>query len=106
MIVIFTDQVKEHYGPNLDKLSCGHTVGLLVDDDNNLHMYVNGVDQGIAVRDVPNPCHGLVDLYGQCEQVTIVTEDDNTPVPQVTEEVREKADIDDGTVDSQNYYHY
>lgn len=88
-------KVKEHYGPNLDKLRCGHTVGLLVDDDNSLHMYVNGVDQGIAARDVPNPCHGLVDLYGQCEQVTIVTEDNITAVPQPTEEVREKADIDE-----------
>ena len=95
--------MKEHYGPNLDKLRCGHTVGLLVDDDNSLHMYVNGVDQGIAARDVPNPCHGLVDLYGQCEQVTIVTNDNITAVPPPVEEVREKADIDEGKICCQGF---
>lgn len=62
-------QIKEHYGPNLDKLQVGHTVGILVDEDSSLHLYVNGIDQGLAARDVPWPCHGLVDLYGQCEQV-------------------------------------
>ena len=39
-------QVKERYGPNLDKLHSGHVVGIMVDDDSNLHLYVNGVDQG------------------------------------------------------------
>lgn len=28
------------------------------------------MDQGVAVPDVPQPCHALVDLYGQCEQVS------------------------------------
>lgn len=31
---------------------------------------MNGIDQGVAVPDVPQPCHALVDLYGQCEQVS------------------------------------
>ena len=53
----------------MDKLQVGHTVGILVDEDSNLHLYVNGVDQGVAARDVPSPVYGLVDLYGQCEQV-------------------------------------
>jgi neuralized-like protein 4 len=44
-------------------------VGVLIDDDSSLHLYINGIDQGVAARDVPCPCHGLVDLYGQCEQV-------------------------------------
>lgn len=63
-------QVKQCYGPNLDTLQCGHIVGILIDDDNCLHLYVNGLDQGIAARDIPNPCYGLIDLYGQCEQVS------------------------------------
>lgn len=63
--------MKQRYGPNLDTLQCGHVVGVMVDDDNCLHLYVNGLDQGIAARDVPYPCYGLVDLYGQCEQVRI-----------------------------------
>ena len=39
-------QVKERYGPNLDRLQSGHVIGILVDGDNCLHLYVNGVDQG------------------------------------------------------------
>ena len=65
-------QIKEHYGMNLDKLQIGDTVGILIDEDNSLHLYINGVDQGVAARDVPCPCHGLVDLYGQCEQVEYI----------------------------------
>ena len=62
-------QIKEHYGPNLDKLQVDQTVGILVDDDHCLHLYVNGIDQGVAARDVPMPCYGFVDVYGQCEKV-------------------------------------
>ena len=61
--------MKEHYGPNLDSLHTSHTVGILVDDDNTLHLYVNGVDQGVAGRDIPQTCYVILDLYGQCEQV-------------------------------------
>ena len=44
-------------------------MGILVDDDHCLHLYVNGIDQGVAARDVPMPCYGFVDVYGQCEKV-------------------------------------
>ena len=63
-------QIKENYGPNLDNLQVGQTVGVLVDEDHNLHLYVDGVDQGVAARDVPSPCYGMLDLYGQCELVS------------------------------------
>lgn len=45
-LVIFVVKVKERYGPNLDRLQSGHVIGMLVDDDSCLHLYVNGVDQG------------------------------------------------------------
>ncbi|KAL4221121.1 Neuralized-like protein 4 [Mactra antiquata] len=102
-VVIQADQVfscgskiKEHYGCNLDKLQVGHTVGILLDDDNSLHIYVNGIDQGVAVRDVPTPCHALIDLYGQCEKVTIVSDDNAMRLSQPNFEDREKADLEDG----------
>jgi neuralized-like protein 4 len=74
--------------PNLEKLvtSPGHTVGVMIDFEEQLHIYVDGEDHGIVgpiVTDrkegVPikprtqNICYyGLIDLYGQCEQVSIV----------------------------------
>ncbi|WAR14180.1 NEUL4-like protein [Mya arenaria] len=88
-------KIKENYGPNLNSLQVGQTVGVLVDEDHNLHMYVDGLDQGIAARDVPTPCHGLLDLYGQCEQVTIIAEGEDGRMNQLVVEDREKADIDD-----------
>ena len=48
---------------------------MMVDDEGCLHLYVNDIDQGIAAKDIPQNCYALIDLYGQCEQVTIVTRD-------------------------------
>lgn len=45
-------------------------LGLLVDTTSCLHLYVNGMDQGVAAQDIPSPCYPFIDLYGQCEQVT------------------------------------
>ncbi|XP_067658409.1 neuralized-like protein 4 isoform X2 [Haliotis asinina] len=87
-------KVRDRLACNLDSLQVGQYVGLLVDDENCLHLYINGVDQGVAVRDVPTPCFGMIDLYGQCEQVTIVSEEGNMPPLNVGDD-REKADIDD-----------
>ncbi|KAG8230350.1 hypothetical protein J437_LFUL000621 [Ladona fulva] len=42
-------KVKGRYGPNLDSLEVGHKLGLMVDAEGKLHLYVDGVDQGIAV---------------------------------------------------------
>ncbi|KAJ7313244.1 hypothetical protein JRQ81_004526 [Phrynocephalus forsythii] len=74
---VFHNSLKicENYGPNLDTCPEGTVLGLLVDASGCLHLYVNGMDQGAAVQDIPHPCYVLIDLYGQCEQVTIVTND-------------------------------
>lgn len=45
-------------------------MGLLVDANSCLHLYVNGMDQGVAAQDIPSPCYPFIDLYGQCEQVS------------------------------------
>ncbi|KAI0236390.1 Neuralized-like protein 4 [Lamellibrachia satsuma] len=86
-------KVKDHFGSGLDSLQVGDTVGLMVSDETALHLYINGVDQGIITRDVPLVIYALVDLYGQCEQVTLVTDDDVTTS---SLEHREKADMEDG----------
>lgn len=47
-------------------------LGLLVDANSCLHLYVNGMDQGVAAQDIPSPCYPFIDLYGQCEQVSVM----------------------------------
>lgn len=41
----------------------------MIDGENCLKLYVNRIDYGIAAIDIPTDCYGIVDLYGQCEQV-------------------------------------
>uniref|UniRef100_A0AAY4AR94 Neuralized-like protein 4 n=1 Tax=Denticeps clupeoides TaxID=299321 RepID=A0AAY4AR94_9TELE len=103
---VFHNSLKicENYGPNLDTCPEGTVLGLLVDNSSCLHLYVNGMDQGVAAQDIPSPCYLFIDLYGQCEQVTIVMND----VPAVgadSVETRcqgdmEKADMVDGIKES------
>ena len=50
----------------------GDRVGVTVHEDGRLHFSVNGVDQGVAAVGVPRAVYGVVDLYGQAAQVTIV----------------------------------
>ncbi|XP_038642637.1 neuralized-like protein 4 [Scyliorhinus canicula] len=74
---VFHNSLKicDNYGPNLDTCPEGTVLGLLVDNTHGLHLFVNGMDQGVAAQDIPNPCYVVIDLYGQCEQVTIVAND-------------------------------
>lgn len=68
--VCLSSQICEKFGPNLDTCPEGTILGLRLDSSGGLHLHVNGMDQGVAVPDVSQPCHALVDLYGQCEQVS------------------------------------
>lgn len=47
-------------------------MGLMRNDDGTLHFFVNGVDQGLATRDIPPNVYGVIDLYGQAAQATII----------------------------------
>ena len=46
----------------------------MVDTQRNLKLFINGVDYGIKVKNIPPICYGIIDLYGQCEEVSIVLE--------------------------------
>ena len=66
-------QIKGRYGPDLDSLSEGfgsHVIGLLVDQEHRLHLFVNGVDQGVAAKEIPLKVFAIFDLYGQCQEVS------------------------------------
>lgn len=64
--------VVEQYGLSLDRLQAGDCVGVMRKDDGTLHFFVNGVDQGPAATNVPEKIYGVVDLYGQAAQASIV----------------------------------
>lgn len=64
--------VIEQYGQNLDKLQVGDRVGVMRKEDGTLHFWVNGVDQGPAATNVPEKVYGVIDLYGQAAQASII----------------------------------
>ncbi len=43
-------------------------------EEGTLHFYVNGVDQGAAGQGVPNNVYGVIDLYGQAAQASIINQ--------------------------------
>ncbi|PAA74013.1 hypothetical protein BOX15_Mlig004187g1 [Macrostomum lignano] len=65
----------ENYGLDLESLKEDDTVGVMRTSDGDLHFYVNGVDLGVAARNVPSPVWAVVDLYGKCVRVVIVNDD-------------------------------
>lgn len=66
--------VIEQYGQNLDRLQVGDRVGVVRKENGVLHFWVNGVDQGPAASNVPERVFGVIDLYGQASQASIVDE--------------------------------
>ncbi|KAE8743975.1 bluestreak [Frankliniella occidentalis] len=67
--------VIDEYGMNLDTLQVGDRVGVMRNESGTLHFYVNSVDQGEASTNVPQRVYGVIDLYGQASQATIVDMD-------------------------------
>ena len=53
----------------LSSLSVGSHVGLAVDTDRSLHLYVDGKDQGVVAPDIPDPCYFMFDLFSRCTKV-------------------------------------
>ena len=56
----------------MDALQEGNRVGLLRHADGSLHYYLNDQDQGAACWCVPQDLYAVIDLYGQCAQVSLV----------------------------------
>ena len=92
-VVIFV-QVKDRLSFNLDSLQSGVTVGLQIDNEDRLHLYLNDIKQTVLVERVVGRCHALVELYGQCRQVRIVRS--NLNVSRHLEEFPEKARMEEG----------
>ena len=56
-------------GSFLSYLQAGSRVGLSLDSDHRLHLYVDGQHQGIIDSHVPQPCYALFDMVVWTEQV-------------------------------------
>ncbi|GAB6019762.1 Neuralized-like protein 4 [Chamberlinius hualienensis] len=82
-------KVKGKYSFSLDHLQQMNTVGLLIDNENSLHLYINGADQGIAANDLSPKCYAFIDIYGQCEEVKICSSNSSVEANQ-----REKGDFE------------
>lgn len=65
--------VLEEYGRDLDQLAEGDRVGIQRSSLGELHLWVNGQDCGAAASGLPPKLWAVVDLYGKCTQVTVVS---------------------------------
>ena len=64
--------VIDDYGINLDKLKVGDRVAVVRKESGTVHFFVNSEDQGPAATNVPECVYGVIDLYGQAAQATII----------------------------------
>ncbi|QQP38924.1 Uncharacterized protein FKW44_019642, partial [Caligus rogercresseyi] len=62
----------DDYGHNLDKLRVGDRVAVVRKENGTLHFFVNSEDQGPAALNIPEKVYGVIDLYGQAAQVSIL----------------------------------
>lgn len=80
--------VLEEYGRDLDQLAEGDRVGIQRSSRGELHLWVNGQDCGAAASGLPPKLWAVVDLYGKCTQVTVVSCE--PPPPSVEKETVEQ----------------
>ena len=80
--------VRNNYKIDLDTLPLGSRVGMMRASDATLHFYLDGEDMGVACSGVPSNVYAVIDLYGQCAQVSI-TEYSRVIVPENNEVVCE-----------------
>lgn len=62
---------KNNYPCDLDTLTMGTRLGVMRTSDKKLEYYKDGVSQGVACVVPPTYVYVVVDLYGQCAQVSI-----------------------------------
>lgn len=57
------------------KHQVGDRVAVVIKDNGALHLFVNGIDQGEVAANIATPMYGVIDLYGQAAQATIIEYD-------------------------------
>ncbi|CAL1286035.1 unnamed protein product [Larinioides sclopetarius] len=86
-------KIKSNYCTSLNSLKSRHKIGIKIDAERNLHLFVNNIDQGIAAEDISQPVYAIVDVYGKCKQVTFTTD------PYSSDEESEKDDKEKANVE-------
>lgn len=69
------NKVNDNLRRSLDSLQEGDTLGVLIDKKSRLHLLINGEDLGPIAQAIPARRFAVLDLYGCCEEVSIVTTD-------------------------------
>lgn len=94
-------QVRNGYGINGFTFTSGTTLGILIDNESQLRIYINGYDLGVAATGLPTICHAVFDLNGRCEEISVISrglESDSNkidiPLAQRQESQQEKADLE------------
>ena len=59
-------------------MKVGDTLGVCFQSDKSLHFYYKGIDLGPAATGLSGPLYGVVDVYGQAVQATMVDVTVNT----------------------------
>ncbi|KAM6184275.1 LOW QUALITY PROTEIN: neuralized-like protein 4, partial [Sarcoramphus papa] len=63
--------MRNNYGCDLDSLGTGSRIGMMRTARGDLRYFINGADQGVACSGLPAEVYAVVDLYGQCVQVSL-----------------------------------
>ncbi|KAK2511324.1 hypothetical protein Q9233_017065, partial [Columba guinea] len=63
--------MRNNYGCDLDALGTGSRIGMMRTARGDLRYFINGSDQGVACSGLPPEVYAVVDLYGQCVQVSL-----------------------------------
>ncbi|CAK1588784.1 unnamed protein product [Parnassius mnemosyne] len=90
------------YGPELDSLHEGDCVGVMRTSKAELMFFVNGRCLGVAARDMPPRLFAVVDLYGQCVQVSIMHTNGMRPIMECSlDQIEEDPNNDDTLTSSE-----
>lgn len=84
--------IMEEYGQDLDQLGEGDRVGVQRSLSGELHLWVNGRDCGAAASGIPAAVWAVVDLYGKCTQITVLS---CQPPAQEEEEDGEEEEVEE-----------
>ncbi|XP_068855509.1 LOW QUALITY PROTEIN: neuralized-like protein 4, partial [Aphelocoma coerulescens] len=63
--------MRNNYGCDLDALGTGARIGMMRTGGGDLRYFIDGADQGVACSGLPPEVYAVVDLYGQCVQVSL-----------------------------------
>lgn len=87
------NSLMEYYGADLDKLNEGDRVGVMRTAKGELVFFINGESQGVAAREIPKNVYALINLYGKCGQVTVVSDEIVTDEESSSTQVSQSVDV-------------